>query len=132
MKQMSNILDSKTISDLKEKWVQKVKLFFYNAGCSGTKVDMLIDDFESDSLVCVEPGDIQIYTEEQDTEKFQGARITRVVKADHTGEEQARYIYSNEAVLDRCGCGTSFSFEKKKVTIDLDKLKDLKKFKFKG
>ena len=128
---MSNILDSKTISDLKEAGAQKVKLFFYDAGCSGTKVDMLIDDFEDVRLVCIEEWDVNIYTEEKDREKFLWARITRVVKADHTGVEQSRYIYSNEAVLDRCWCGTSFSFEKKKIVLDLEKLKDLKKFKFK-
>jgi len=29
-------------------------------------------------------------------------------------------------VKDRCGCGSSFSFDKKEVKIDLSKLKDLK------
>ena len=42
------------------------------------------------------------------------------------GKEKNRYIFSNEKILDRCGCGTSFSFEKKKVKIDLEKLKKLK------
>jgi hypothetical protein len=39
---------------------------------------------------------------------------------------KTRYIYASEKVLDRCGCGSSFWFEKKKPKIDLAKLKDLK------
>ena len=52
--------------------------------------------------------------------------ITRTVTADHTGQEKTRYIFSNPKVEDRCGCGTSFAFEKKVPKIDLEKLKLLR------
>ncbi|MGB2111463.1 MAG: hypothetical protein ACPHY8_06730 [Patescibacteria group bacterium] len=37
-----------------------------------------------------------------------------------------KYIFSNPKIQDRCGCGTSFSFEKKVPKIDLEKLRLLK------
>lgn len=130
---MSNItLDKNTIQHFAAQWTKKVKVFLYEAGCSGNKVD-ITDDFEvSDELTPVLSDEdipsigFQIYLDTKDVDKFDGAMITRVVKADHTGQEQVRYIFSQNDVLDRCGCGTSFSFEKKKINIDLNKLKDLK------
>jgi Fe-S cluster assembly iron-binding protein IscA len=136
-------LDKKTIADFETRKVQKIKVFFYNGGCSGTKVDIIEDNFEVDENLLKLPssplhmrgkvpdvvgteGSFDIYVEKQDSEKFEFATITRLVKADHTGEAKPRYIYTNEAILDRCGCGTSFSFEKKKPKINLEKLKTLK------
>ena len=37
-----------------------------------------------------------------------------------------RYIFNNEQVKDRCGCGSSFSFGKKTPKFDLSKLDSLK------
>jgi hypothetical protein len=39
-------IDKKTVAYLEEKRVRKIKVFFYTAGCSGNKVDILADDFE--------------------------------------------------------------------------------------
>jgi Fe-S cluster assembly iron-binding protein IscA len=123
-------LDKKTIADFEARWIQKIKIFFYDGGCSGTKVDIIEDDFESltPTLSQMERAKygFDIYVEKADVEKFESASITRLVKADHTGEAKIRYIYTNEAILDRCGCGTSFSFEKKQPKINLAKLKTLK------
>ena len=126
-------LDKKTVTDFKNKWVKKIKVFFFSGGCSGTKIDIVTDDFEvNDNLRFALSLDdkgkypFDIYVEKQDFEKFEFATITRLVKADHTGEAKPRYIYTNDAILDRCGCGTSFSFEKKKPKINLAKLKTLK------
>ena len=118
-------LDKNTIADFEKKWVQRVKVYFISGGCSGTKIDIVVDDFdinediEKISQEFLDPSlqqenGFQVFVEKKDFEKFQDATITRLVKADHTGEAKPRYIYSNEAILDRCGCGTSFSFEKKK------------------
>lgn len=126
-------LDKNTVADFTQKWIKKVKIFFYSAGCSGTKVDITIDDFEIDEtlLLVLSEEDRQVYSfeiyiEKKDEDKFHNATITRVMKADHTWEAKARYIYSNEAVLERCWCGTSFAFEKKKPKFDFTKLKYLK------
>jgi len=55
----------------------------------------------------------EVYVPETDRKYLEDSSITRVVKADHTGVAKARYIFNSEAVEDRCGCGTSFGFEKK-------------------
>jgi hypothetical protein len=68
-----------------------------------------------------------IYVEKKDAHHFENATITGIIKADHTGEAKARYVYSSDEVQDRCGCGTSFAFEKKKPKFDFTKLKFLKK-----
>ena len=130
---MSNIkLDNKLVQDLVGRWVKKVKIFFYEAGCSGTKVDMS-EDFDVDESLTptLSPRErekywFQIYVEKTDADKFKGVTITRLVKADHTGKEKVRYILSSDKVQDRCGCGASFSFEKKVPKINLENLKNLK------
>ena len=121
-------LDSTTITQLEAEGIEKLKVFFYTAGCSGKKVDMTTDFEVDDSLTQIEScWSFDLYVEKLDKEKLENARITKVVKADHTGKEKVRYIYSSDEVLDRCGCGTSFGFEKKVPKIDLSKLKDMKK-----
>lgn len=121
-------LDKKTIADLEARKIQKIKVFFYNGWCSGTKVDIIEDDFTLDETLLKAEVDypFDLFIEEKDRDKFEFATITRLVKADHTWEAKPRYIYTNDAILDRCGCGTSFSFEKKKPKINLEKLKTLK------
>lgn len=120
-------LDKNTVLDLQERKVEKIKIFFYDAWCSGTKLN-IVEDFDvSDDLEKLDlKASFDVYVEKHDKEKFDGAIITRTVIADHTWIAKSRYVFSNQKVLDRCGCGTSFSFVKKKITIDLEKLKKLK------
>jgi len=125
-------LDKKLIAEIQEKWIEKIMVFFYDAGCSGNKIDIVFDDFEQKDLCSIFSSEdkkeinFQIYVEKKDEEKLKDCSITRIQKADHTGIVKSRYIFTSEKVLDRCGCGTSFAFEKKKPTIDLEKLKNLK------
>jgi len=39
-------LDKKFLEELETTGVQKIKVFFIEAGCSGTKIDITVDDFE--------------------------------------------------------------------------------------
>lgn len=129
---MSNIkLDKNTVLDLEERKVKKILVFFYDAGCSGTKVD-ITEDFEvNDSHDKLDLNvNFSVYLEKKDKDKFNWTTITKTISSDHTWNEKIRYIFSNEQVKDRCGCWSSFSFEKKKIKIDLNKLKDMK-FNFK-
>ena len=121
-------LDPKTIIQLEAEGIEKLKVFLYTAGCSWNKVDMTADFEVDENLIQIEScWKFNLYVNKTDMDKLENARITKVVKADHTGKEKIRYIYSSDDVLDRCGCGTSFGFEKKVPKIDLSKLKDMKK-----
>lgn len=125
-------LDKKTVLDLIDRKVEKILVHFYDAGCSGTKVNIK-EDFEIDDTLeklDLSSSPFYVYVESKDKSKFENAIITKTISSDHTWEEKIRYVFSNQDVKERCGCGTSFSFEVKKPQIDLSKLKDLKnKFK---
>jgi len=116
-------LDKKTVSEFEEAGVEKLKVFFIEAGCSGTKIQMEIEFEVGDELDKLETQyNFELYVPKTDREHLENASITRVVKADHTGVEKIRYIFSSDDVEDRCGCGTSFAFEKASPKIDLEKL----------
>jgi Fe-S cluster assembly iron-binding protein IscA len=126
-------LDKKTIADFTKTWVKKLKVFFIDAGCSGTKIEMQTEFEVTDDLIALplekgvpEGGGIIYYIPKTDREYLENAKITRVVVADHTGEAKARYIFASDEVEDRCGCGTSFAFEKPVPVVDLEKLKLLR------
>lgn len=119
-------LDKKFLAELQESWVQKLKVFLYEAGCSGKKVWVETKFEVDDSLTSVPVPWIQIYIPKTDRVHLENGRITRTVKADHTGKEKVRYIFTSNEIQDRCWCGTSFAFEKKKPQIDFEKLKNMK------
>ena len=102
-------LDKKTIAEFEQAGVKKLKVFMYEAGCSGKKVNMESDFEITDDLVALplekgvpEGGGIQIYVPKSDREHLEHASITRVVVADHTGEAKTRYIFASDEVEDRC------------------------------
>ena len=107
--------------------LEKIKVFFYEAGCSGTKIEVSTDfDVDEDLEMVDSQYGFGVYIEKKDRDKLDEGRITRVVVADHTWEEKVRYVFSSEQILDRCGCGTSFGFEKPVPKIDLEKLRKLR------
>ncbi len=107
--------------------MKKLKVFFIEAGCSGTKIDMTSEFELNDEIDKLESEyTFELYVPKTDKPYLENARITRVIKADHTGKEKIRYIFSSNEVEDRCGCGTSFAFEKAVPVIDVEKLKSLR------
>ena len=120
-------LDKKTVAQFENSWVEKLKVFFYEAWCSGTKIDMETDFEISDEIDKLESEyAFELYVPKTDREYLENAKITRVVVADHTGIKKTRYIFASDDVEDRCWCGTSFAFEKPAPIIDLEKLKLLR------
>lgn len=120
-------LDKKTVSEFETAGVQKLKVFFYEAGCSGTKIGMETDFEIGESIDRLESEyGFDVYVPKSDREHLENASITRVVVADHTGEAKTRYIFASDEVEDRCGCGTSFAFEKPAPVIDMEKLKRMR------
>ena len=102
-------LDKKTVTEFESEGIQKLKVFFYEAGCSGTKINMETDfEVTSDLVKLPTPtppsqegvtaatsplsgGDregggykFDLYVPKTDKEFLENASITRVVKADHT------------------------------------------------
>jgi len=69
-----------------------------------------------------------LYVPQTDAKHLQNGRLTRIIKADHTGKEKIRYIFTSNEIQERCSCGTSFAFEKKKPQIDFEKLKQMKAY----
>lgn len=129
---MKITLDKKMLQDFETRQVKKIKLFFFWGGCSGTKLD-IAEEFEIDASLFLAEGcnySFDVYVEMKDKEKFEGAIITKLEKIDpknpHLVGWKISYIFTNEKVKARCGCGTSFSFENKKVQWDIEKLKKLK------
>ena len=137
-------LDKNTLAYFTEQGATKIKVFFYNAWCSGMKVN-IISDFDIDESVeeisplsvSFPPGkkestenipllrkeglgvvsaerDLRIFIDKRDKEKLENCSITRVAIADHTGKEKVRYIYAGEEVKWRCWCGSSFNFGEEK------------------
>lgn len=126
---MSNLkLDNKTVSSLEDLWIKKIKVFFYDSGCSWTKVNIESDFEITIELVKIDSNySFEIYVDKRDEEKFENCSITKTVTADHTGKEKVRYIYASQKVKSRCWCWSSFDFWEKKVPkLDLSKFKDFK------
>lgn len=108
---------------------EKIKFFFYKGWCAELKLGVEFDNFEINENLenFLNIWKTKIFVEKSDIAKFENAMIIRTIKADHTGVEKVRYIFSdNNAVKRRCWCGTSFSFEPKKVKLDLWNLKNFK------
>jgi len=133
---MSNIkIDNKSVELFENNNFEKIKIFFYGAWCSGTKLSISWNFEVDDSLVEIETDyKFKVYVEKKDIDKYENATITMVKVTDsnwHNKGNKYKFVYTSEKVVDRCGCWSSFSFwEKKKPKLDLNKLKDLKnKFK---
>jgi len=131
-------LSQNIINDLNKRNAWKIKIFFYSSWCSWTKVD-LIEDFEiNDDLILIDEilpfqewQKIDIFVEKKDFDKFENSVITRIEvkkeeKNEHLKWKKFKYIFTNDKIKDRCGCWTSFSFEKKKPKLNLEKLKNFK------
>lgn len=120
-------LSQNIVLDLEKRNVKKIKIFFYESWCSWIKIDILEEDFLEKNLLKLDLNyKFWVYIEKKDKEKFENASITKTVKSDHSWIEKVRYIFASENVKQRCWCGSSFSFENKKTTINLKKLKQLK------
>ncbi|MDD2916667.1 MAG: hypothetical protein PHH70_02370 [Candidatus Gracilibacteria bacterium] len=108
------MLDTNSIRSFLDADIHEIFISFTSGGCAGTKVSVetkfdrtgLVSSPITDSLVA--------FYKQEERELLAGGRITFV---------KGKWIFSSDKVQDRCGCGSSFSFEKK--LIDTDKLAKL-------
>ena len=123
-------LDNKTVEFFEKLWLEKVKVFFYWAGCSWTKLSISKDFEITDELIEISVDYwFKVFIDKKDKEKFENCTITMLKVEDDNGHDKGnkyKFIYTSEDVVDRCWCGSSFSFEKKKPKLNLEKLKELK------
>lgn len=100
-----------------------IKVYFYASGCEGTKVH-LTSDFEKTNLESFSLWGKNIYYEKNDSENLNWAKILKKLDNSWTWHKNNdKYLFISPKVQSRCGCATSFSFEKK--LIDKSKLKTL-------
>lgn len=107
------------------KWFEKenIKVYFYESGCEWTKV-ALTQDFNTDGLECTHVLWKNIYFEPKDALNLDGGKILPKPDKSEGHKSEDKYIFLSDKIKSRCGCATSFSFEKK--LIDSSKLKKLK------
>ena len=111
------MLDKNSIRSFLEQGVHEIAISFIQSGCAGTKVSVQTE-FERTELVRAPLTEslVAFYKpEEQDV--LEWGRITFA---------KGKWLFSSDKVQDRCGCGSSFSFEKKLVdSSKLAKLQEL-------
>lgn len=126
-------LDKNTIARFETQGVKKVKIFFYSAGCSGTKIDMTSEFILDETLASIiTNAPFEVYVEKQEHEKFEDCNITMLPPKTqnnnpHLAWNKEKYIYTSDRVVERCGCWTSFGFTKKAPKFHLENLKNLGK-----
>lgn len=108
------MLDKNSIQSFLEKDTHSISISFIKSGCAGTKVSVQTE-FDQTGLVSSEitPGLTGFYQKEEQ----------EVLEQGHITFAKGKWLFSSEKIQDRCGCGSSFSFEKK--LIDTGKLAKL-------
>lgn len=101
-----------------------IKVYFYDSGCEWTKIN-LTWDFDKTWLEKIELNWVNIFFETKDKEHLDWWKIV-LKPSDNKNwhSSTAKYLFISPKVSSRCGCASSFSFEKK--LIPKDKLAKLK------
>ena len=90
-----------------------VDIDIIQTGCAGSKI-VVIPRTQSDDRIASEVHNgIRSWIISELIEKLDGAQIARA---------KGKYYLVSEHIQSRCGCGTSFSFEKKSIPTNLTKI----------
>lgn len=108
------MLDKNSIQTFLDIDIHSIFISFIQSGCAGTKVSVETE-FDRTGLMSspVTPELMAFYRKEEQELLEQG----------HITFAKGKWLFSSEKIQDRCGCGSSFSFEKK--LIDTSKLAKL-------
>jgi hypothetical protein len=110
-----------------DKFWDEIKVFFYEAWCEWTKIN-ITEDFEKDWLSFFELNWKKVFYEKKDENNLDSWKIFPKkednLEQNSEHSENDKYLFISPKVKWRCGCATSFSFERK--LIDKDKLNKLK------
>lgn len=102
--------------ELSHSRILDVQVQLIRSGCAGTKINVTpLPKNGKKSLIASEPSEegIRCWINPEDREKLDGAQIARA---------KGRFFLVTDAIQTRCGCGSSFSFEKKVIKTDLAKI----------
>ena len=108
-----------------DKFWREIKVFFYEAWCEWTKIN-ITEDFKKDWLSFFELSWKKIFYEKKDENNLDWWKILQKTEDKNQSKhsQNDKYLFISPKIKWRCGCATSFSFEKK--LIDKDKLNKLK------
>lgn len=106
-----------------DKFWREIKVFFYEAWCEWTKIN-ITEDFKKDWLSFFELNWKKIFYEKKDENNLDWWKIFSKTETNSEHSQNDKYLFISPKIKWRCGCATSFSFERK--LIDKDKLNKLK------
>ena len=90
-----------------------VNVDIIQAGCAGSKIVVTPRTQSEDRVASEMHNGIRSWITPELIEKLDGAQIARA---------KGKYYLVSGHIQSRCGCGTSFSFEKKNVPVNLTKI----------
>lgn len=100
------MLDKNSIQSFLEQGVHEISISFIQSGCAGTKVSVETE-FDRTGLVSAPiTENLVAFYKPEEREVLETGRITFA---------KGKWLFASDKVQDRCGCGSSFSFEKKLV-----------------
>lgn len=106
-------LDKNTCAELISQWITDVNVDVIRAGCAGSKITVTPRTQRDDRISADEHLWITLWINPELAEILDGAQIARA---------KWKYYLVSKKIQSRCGCGTSFSFEKKHILTDLSKI----------
>lgn len=99
-----------------------IKVFFYQSGCEGTKINLEDYNWDKD-LLSFSYQNKNIYYQIQDEQYLNGWKIFLQKKNENSHSKNEKFLFVSPQVKSRCWCSSSFSFEN--TLIKKDKLKQL-------
>lgn len=109
-------IDKYTCADFLSQWVADVNVDIISAGCAGSKISITPRTTHNTRIESDEHNGIRCWVLPEFAQKLDGAQIAKA---------KGKYYLVSASIESRCGCGTSFSFEKKLI-VDSEKIKKIK------
>lgn len=106
-------IDKYTCADFLSQWVADVNVDIISAGCAGSKISITPRTTHDTRIESDEHNGIRCWILPELTQKLDGAQIAKT---------KGKYYLVSASIESRCGCGTSFSFEKKTIPTNLTKI----------
>lgn len=90
-----------------------VNVDIITAGCAGSKISITPRTTQDERIASDEHNGMHFWVLPEFAQKLDGAQIAKA---------KGKYYLVSESMASRCGCGTSFSFEKKTISTNLAKI----------